>query len=347
MLNQRKWKKRKTVGKKGTAAPYFNEAFTFLVPFSQVQNVDLVLTIWDRGPQLRAEAVGKLEPQGTQTQGPAPLTRVPHKDGGGAPLQAQPGPEASDPALLDLRVGAEPGTSVLRPLTRTAEASPARHRALNRAAQPRCPIKTSWTGWQHAARPGGRTGSKLRTSGWESKQKRNRAITARRQHLKSVMLQIAATELEKEESRREAEKQNYLAEHCPPLHIPGSMSEVQELCKQLHAKIDTAEEEKYDMEVRVQKSSKELEDMNQKLFDLRGKFKRPPLRRVRMSADAMLKALLGSKHKVCMDLRANLKQVKKEDTEKERDLRDVGDWRKNIEEKSGMEGRKKMFESES
>ncbi|XP_060232322.1 troponin I, fast skeletal muscle [Meriones unguiculatus] len=178
-------------------------------------------------------------------------------------------------------------------------------------------------------------------------QKRNRAITARRQHLKSVMLQIAATELEKEESRRESEKQNYLSEHCPPLHIPGSMSEVQELCKQLHAKIDVAEEEKYDMEVKVQKSSKELEDMNQKLFDLRGKFKRPPLRRVRMSADAMLKALLGSKHKVCMDLRANLKQVKKEDTEKERDLRDVGDWRKNIEEKSGMEGRKKMFESES
>lgn len=35
-----------------------------------------------------------------------------------------------------------------------------------------------------------------------------------------------------------------------------------------------------------------------------------------MSADAMLRALLGSKHKVCMDLRANLKQVKKEDTEK-------------------------------
>lgn len=85
-------------------------------------------------------------------------------------------------------------------------------------------------------------------------QKRNRAITARRQHLKvgaavgvqvwdgsvgseqphtmplppqSVMLQIAATELEKEETRRESEKQNYLSEHCPPLHIPGSMSEVQ------------------------------------------------------------------------------------------------------------------------
>nr|XP_008967355.1 synaptotagmin-8 isoform X3 [Pan paniscus] len=60
MLNQRKWKKRKTATKKGTAAPYFNEAFTFLVPFSQVQNVDLVLAVWDRGLPLQTEPVGKV-----------------------------------------------------------------------------------------------------------------------------------------------------------------------------------------------------------------------------------------------------------------------------------------------
>uniref|UniRef100_A0A8C3KG62 Troponin I, fast skeletal muscle n=1 Tax=Calidris pygmaea TaxID=425635 RepID=A0A8C3KG62_9CHAR len=203
------------------------------------------------------------------------------------------------------------------------------------------------------------------------------------------MLQLAVTEIEKEAAAKEVEKQNYLAEHCPPLSLPGSMQELQELCKKLHAKIESVDEERYDTEVKLQKTSKEvsfswshpsgkspahslcllvllgsvsrnpcpalsvppnfvplkLEDLSQKLFDLRGKFKRPPLRRVRMSADAMLRALLGSKHKVCMDLRANLKQVKKEDTEKEKDLRDVGDWRKNIEEKSGMEGRKKMFEA--
>lgn len=40
--------------------------------------------------------------------------------------------------------------------------------------------------------------------------------------------------------------------------------------------------------------------------------KKPALKKVRMSADTMLQALLGSKHKVTMDLRANLKQVKKE-----------------------------------
>ncbi|XP_010122945.1 PREDICTED: troponin I, fast skeletal muscle [Chlamydotis macqueenii] len=176
-------------------------------------------------------------------------------------------------------------------------------------------------------------------------EKKRRAATARRQHLKSAMLQLAATEIEREAAAKEVEKQNYLAEHCPPLSLPGSMQELQDLCKKLHAKIESVDEERYDTEVKLQKTTKELEDLSQKLFDLRGKFKRPPLRRVRMSADAMLRALLGSKHKVCMDLRANLKQVKKEDTEKEKDLRDVGDWRKNIEEKSGMEGRKKMFEA--
>ncbi|XP_047549355.1 synaptotagmin-8 isoform X1 [Lutra lutra] len=60
MLNQRKWQKRKTSARKGTASPYFNEAFTFLVPFSQIQSVDLVLAVWARGPQFRAEPVGKV-----------------------------------------------------------------------------------------------------------------------------------------------------------------------------------------------------------------------------------------------------------------------------------------------
>ncbi|XP_031734400.1 uncharacterized protein LOC116400621 isoform X1 [Anarrhichthys ocellatus] len=87
---------------------------------------------------------------------------------------------------------------------------------------------------------------------------------------------------------------------------------VQELCREFHHKIDVMDEERYDLDMKVNKANKEIDDLKIKVQDLMGKFKKPVLRKVRMSADAMLKALLGSKHTVNMELRANLKQVKKE-----------------------------------
>merc|ERR1712168_787575 len=129
--------------------------------------------------------------------------------------------------------------------------------------------------------------------------------------------------------------------------MPRSMQELQELCREIHRKIDVIDEERYDLDLKVTKCDKEINDLNIKVVDLKGKFRKPVLRKVRMSADAMLKALLGSKHTVNMDLRANLKQVKKEVKEEDKELRDVGDWRKNIEDKAGMDGRKKMFEAEA
>ncbi|XP_016299415.1 troponin I, fast skeletal muscle-like isoform X1 [Sinocyclocheilus anshuiensis] len=169
--------------------------------------------------------------------------------------------------------------------------------------------------------------------------------SSRRQNLKSLLLQIAHGLLEEEAAEAEQEKQRFMDENCPGLSLPGSMQEIQELCRMLHQQIDAVDEQRYDMESKVAKSNKEIEDLKIKVQDLKGKFKKPVLKKVRMSADAMLQALLGSKHKVFLDLRANLKQVKKEVKEEEKES--VGDWRKNIEDKAGMDGRKKMFESEA
>ncbi|XP_016386176.1 troponin I type 2b (skeletal, fast), tandem duplicate 1 isoform X2 [Sinocyclocheilus rhinocerous] len=169
--------------------------------------------------------------------------------------------------------------------------------------------------------------------------------SSRRQNLKSLLLQIAHGLLEEEAAEAEQEKQRFMDENCPVLSLPGSMQEIQELCRKLHQQIDAVDEQRYDMESKVAKSNKEIEDLKIKVQDLKGKFKKPVLKKVRMSADAMLQALLGSKHKVSLDLRANLKQVKKEVKEEEKES--VGDWRKNIEDKAGMDGRKKMFESEA
>nr|XP_046250908.1 troponin I, fast skeletal muscle-like [Scatophagus argus] len=168
-------------------------------------------------------------------------------------------------------------------------------------------------------------------------------LSARRKHtLKSCMLVVANNLLDAESTVKAEEREKFLAEKCPPLELPYSKDELMELCKKLHEQIDISEEERYCIEFKLNMVLNEVRDLNIKIVDLRGKFKRPRLKKVRMSADAMLKALLGSKHTVNMDLRANLKQVKKEVKEEDKQLRDVGDWRKNIEDKSD---RKKMFDS--
>ncbi|XP_063326908.1 troponin I, fast skeletal muscle-like [Pelmatolapia mariae] len=166
-------------------------------------------------------------------------------------------------------------------------------------------------------------------------------------HAKSLVLQVGQEMLEEEAREAEREKMQYLEENCTALFIPGSMQDLQELCCKLHKQIDLVDEERYNMEVKVAKSNKEVDDLKLKSQDLNGRFKKPALKKVRMSADAMLAALLGSKHKVSMDLRASLKQVKKEVKDEVGTLDQTGDWRKKIEDKTGMGGRKKMFETEA
>ncbi|XP_012735721.1 troponin I4b, tandem duplicate 2 isoform X1 [Fundulus heteroclitus] len=170
--------------------------------------------------------------------------------------------------------------------------------------------------------------------------KKSKISASRRLFLKTKLLKTAAAMLEKMKEERSLQKELTLTEKVPPLQLSGlSVQDLQALCKELHRKIDVADEERYDIDAKVSKNIKEIEDLNQKVFALKGKMKRPALRRVKISADAMLGALLGSKVKESVDFKANLKTVKKEEEKKE----EVTDWRKNVEAMSGMEGRKKLF----
>ncbi|CAL8360455.1 unnamed protein product [Lota lota] len=162
--------------------------------------------------------------------------------------------------------------------------------------------------------------------------------SSRRHHMKSLMLQIAAAWLENEKKELVEAKQAYMAENCPAPNLSGDHAALMEFCKKLSQAVDKIDEDRYDVEAKVVKADKEIEDLRIKVVELAG-VKKPALRKVRMSADAMLQALLGGKHKVTMDLRSNLKQVKKEVKE---ESTEAGDWRKNIEDKAD---RKKMFET--
>ncbi|XP_030281988.1 troponin I, slow skeletal muscle-like [Sparus aurata] len=163
---------------------------------------------------------------------------------------------------------------------------------------------------------------------------------SRRLFLKTKLLKKAMTMLENDKQSREDERERTLNERVPALQVSGlSLQDLQNLCKELHQKIDVVDEERYDINAKVVKNDREIQDLSQKIFELKGKMKRPALRRVRVSADAMLGALLGAKVKESVDFKANLKTVKKEEEKKE----EVTDWRKNVDAMSGMEGRKKLF----
>ncbi|NXI92113.1 SYT1 protein, partial [Psophia crepitans] len=60
ILNRKKWKKKTTSVKKNTLSPYFNEMFVFEVPFNQIQNVDVVISVWDHDKVTKNEPIGKL-----------------------------------------------------------------------------------------------------------------------------------------------------------------------------------------------------------------------------------------------------------------------------------------------
>ncbi|KAM3608931.1 uncharacterized protein V6R79_007114 [Siganus canaliculatus] len=148
--------------------------------------------------------------------------------------------------------------------------------------------------------------------------------------------------LQDEKEQKLQERETALGERLPPLNMSGlSLQELLELCKDLHHKIDVVDEERYDIDLKVNKNEKEIDNMKLKIIEIQSKFKKPTLKRVKISAEAMLSVLLGSKHKESIDFKANLKTVKKEEEKKE----EVTDWRKNVEAMSGMEGRKKLFDA--
>uniref|UniRef100_A0A673XHH2 Troponin I, fast skeletal muscle-like n=1 Tax=Salmo trutta TaxID=8032 RepID=A0A673XHH2_SALTR len=164
--------------------------------------------------------------------------------------------------------------------------------------------------------------------------------SSRKHHLKSLMLQIAANLIEEEKKEMKQEKDNFMA-NIPALDLSGDQAMLMEMLKKLAHTIDKVDEDRYDAEAKVNKADKEIEDLKMKVIEIQG-MKKPALKKVRMSADAMLQALLGTKHKASMDFRANLKEVKKEVKEEAADA--VGDWRKNVDEQAGMDGRMKKFQ---
>ncbi|XP_034541798.1 troponin I, slow skeletal muscle-like [Notolabrus celidotus] len=161
----------------------------------------------------------------------------------------------------------------------------------------------------------------------------------RRLQLKVKLLKKAESMLVAESEEKKQEKERVINESYPPLKLSGlSVQELQDLCKELHQKIDVVDEVRYDMEIKVGRNEKEIDGLNLKIIELKGA-KRPSLKRVKKTTDDMLGACTDTSKLMKADFKAKLKTVKKDEEKRE----EVTDWRKNVEAMSGMEGRKKLF----
>ncbi|KAM6285181.1 synaptotagmin-1 isoform X2 [Aptenodytes patagonicus] len=60
MQNGKRLKKKKTTIKKNTLNPYYNESFSFEVPFEQIQKVQIVVTVLDYDKIGKNDAIGKV-----------------------------------------------------------------------------------------------------------------------------------------------------------------------------------------------------------------------------------------------------------------------------------------------
>ncbi|XP_056308018.1 troponin I, slow skeletal muscle [Danio aesculapii] len=173
-------------------------------------------------------------------------------------------------------------------------------------------------------------------------QKKSKYTATRRLLLKTKLMKKATSMLAAEREQNKRERDDALTERVSPLKLSGmSAQELQELCKELHRKIDVVDEARYDLEIKVAKNEIEIQTLTQKIWEMKGTKQRTKLKRVKKSHDAMLGALTESKMSSKADFKANLKTVKKEEEKKE----EVTDWRKNVEAMSGMEGRKKLFDA--
>ncbi|XP_005099501.2 troponin I [Aplysia californica] len=119
-------------------------------------------------------------------------------------------------------------------------------------------------------------------------------------------MQKAAEDLRNEAKAKAAEKEKYINDRVAPLKTDGlGQTELQQLVKDLHARVSSLEEDVYDWEIKIRKQDFEINELTLKVNDTKGKFIKPVLRKVNKT-ESKLKKL---QTKESTDFRGNLKST--------------------------------------
>merc|ERR1712179_616523 len=115
-----------------------------------------------------------------------------------------------------------------------------------------------------------------------NKKKKGFMTPARKSKLRMLLRKKAAEELKKEEERKREERRRVITERCGEEKSLDQVPDdgIREILQKYYDHILATESSKYDLELKLVYNDFVINDLTQKVTDLRGKFVKPPLKKV-------------------------------------------------------------------
>lgn len=146
-----------------------------------------------------------------------------------------------------------------------------------------------------------------------SKNKKKGFMTPeRKKKLRILLRKKAAEELKRQQEAKANERRRVISERTGQRKNFDSMSEseLKSVCQQMHDRLRGLEDQKWEMETQVSRKELEIHQLSTQVSDMRGKFVKPPLKRVPKFQQKIEKMLLNARKEVGFTV--TLKSVKKD-----------------------------------
>jgi len=162
-----------------------------------------------------------------------------------------------------------------------------------------------------------------------TKKKKGFMTPERKKKLRALLRKKAAEELKKEQERKAEERRRQIAERTgQPKKLDGlNEAELQAVCREYHKRIEELHSSKFDLEYAVAKKEFEIQELSHKVNDSRGRFVKPPLKKVPKYEQKIEKMLLAARKEVGFTVA--LKSVKKDQfklDDKESEKKETPEW---------------------
>lgn len=155
--------------------------------------------------------------------------------------------------------------------------------------------------------------------------------------LKQLIMEKAAEEMRAEAKKRAEEKERHITSNVPSLNVDNlDKSALLRKVQELHKLMAVKEDEKYEWEFKIRKQDLEINELNSKVADIKGKFVKPVLKKVTKTEKL---SKLESKKGDAANFRSSLKSTgqSKYQLDDQPQEPKTPDWRGNLKEK-GKEG---------